>query len=214
MAGIKRDSLITLLEMVMGRLPDDERTEAWSLKFYSKSREYMKSLLAKSRMIGVKLVSVRGMTATADVRAKVINILVVSDPYVNVEDLRGLFSYIQFRSIDISELELENVTDMSRWFQSCHKLKEVKFNRNTDFSKVRSIYEIFADCTSLRKVDLSFANFRSLENAEMAFFNCRELESISVNKTFRPKSTACIFNLCNHKHELELEMSRNTGMVF
>lgn len=173
MACIKRDSLITLLEMVMGRLPDDEHAESWSLKFYSKSREYMKSLLAKSRMIGVKLVSVRGMTAKADTRDKVIHIFVESDPYVNVEDLRGLFSYIQFRSIDISELELENVTDMSRWFQSCHKLKEVKFNRNTDFSKVRSIYEIFADCTSLKKVDLSFANFRSLESAGLAFFNCR-----------------------------------------
>lgn len=214
MASIKRDSLITLLEMVECRLPDDDGTESWSLKFYSKSREYMKSLLAKSRMIGIKLVSVRGMIATADARAKVISIFVASDPYVNVEDLRNLFSYIQFRSIDLSELELENVTDMSRWFNGCHKLKEVKFNRNTDFSKVRSIYEIFADCTSLRKVDLSFANFRSLESAGMAFFNCRELESISVNETFRPKSTAGIFNLCSHKHELELEMSMNTGMVF
>lgn len=214
MAGIKRDSLITLLEMVMYRLPDDESDESWSLKFYSKSREYIKSLLAKSRMIGVKLVSVRGMTATADVRAKVINIFVESDPCINVENIRNLFSYMQFRSIDISELELENVTDMSCWFRGCHKLKEVKFNRNTDFSKVRSIYEIFADCTSLKKVDLSFANFRSLESAGLAFFNCRELESISINKTFRPKSTAGIFNLCSHKHELELEMSRNTGMVF
>lgn len=214
MASIKRESLITLLDMVMNRLPDDEREESWSLKFYSKSREYMKSLLAKSRMIGVKLVSVRGMTATADMRAKVINIFVESDPYVNVEGLRHLFSYIPFRSIDISELELENVTDMSCWFLGCHKLKEVKFNRNTDFSMVRSIYEIFADCPLLKKVDLSFANFDSLENADMAFFDCRELESISINKTFRPKSTAMIFNLCSHKHELELEMSRNTGMVF
>lgn len=214
MADIKRESLITLLDMVMNRLPDDESEELWSLKFYSKSREYMKSLLAKSRMIGIKLVSVRGMTAKADTRDKVIHIFVESDPYVNVDGLRHLFSHIPFRSIDISELEIENVTDMSCWFLGCHKLKEVKFNRNTDFSKVRSIYEIFADCPLLKKVDLSFANFGSLESAGMAFFDCRELESVSVNKTFRPKSTTGIFNICSHKHELELEMSRNTGIVF
>lgn len=214
MAYISRESLTNMLEMTMSRLPDDERAESWSLKFYSKSSEYIKSFLAKAQMIGVRLVSVRGMVANADMRDKVIHIFVESDPCVNVENITHLFSYIQFREIDISELELENLTSLFGWFLGCHKLKEVKFNKNTDFSRVKSAYKMFAGCVSLKKVDLSFAHFDSLENAYMAFLNCRELESISVNETFRPKSASGIFSLCDHKHKLELEMRKNTGMVF
>ncbi len=213
MANIKRTSLITLMDIATSGLPDDEYKEKWSLEISSKSSRYIKSIVTKAQMIGIRLAQTRGMAANIDMDNSVIHIFVESDPCVNVENLNHLFSYIQFRSIDISKFEIENLTDLSRWFLGCYKLKEVKFNRNTDFSRVKSVYKMFADCTELRKVDLSFANFDSLENADMAFFNCSKLESVSVNRSFRPYSADGIFDLCGHRHELALEMSRNTGIV-
>ena len=82
-------------------------------------------------------------------------------------------------SLDLSNFNTENVTNMRNMFSVCVKLKELnleKFNTN----KVTDMSNMFCGCDSLTSLNLSNFNTKKVEHMESMFFGCKSLTSLNL----------------------------------
>ena len=77
--------------------------------------------------------------------------------------MRNLFTSCELlQSIDFSNLDLQNVTDMRDMFQGCVSLKSFKFNFKTKL--LEDISGLFGNCASLQSIDLSGLYTKNIKN--------------------------------------------------
>ena len=119
----------------------------------------------------------------------------------------------QLVSIDLTNLDTSNVTNMSSMFESCSGLKSLNVS-NFNTSNVTDMSQIFAFCSGLKTLDLN--NFDTSKVTTMAsmFHNCTGLTSLDVSNFNTSKVTTMLsmFYKCAGLTSLDLS-NFNTSEV-
>ena len=106
-------------------------------------------------------------------------------------------------SLDLSDFDTSNITNIESMFNGCLKLKEIKGMNKFTTNNVITMNAMFQDCSVLEYLDLSNFDTSKNINMECMFNRCYKLKEIKginkfiTNKTINMK---IIFNCC---HELE-----------
>ena len=80
--------------------------------------------------------------------------------------------------IDLSGINLESFSNMTRIFANCENLKKIIFGKDT--KKVDYIEEAFSGCSSLNELDLSSFNTHNVLDMSSLFSGCHSLSSIDI----------------------------------
>jgi len=118
-------------------------------------------------------------------------------------------------SLDLSNFNTANVTNMKGMFNHCHKLKEIKGINKFITNKVTTMNSMFQQCIELEYLDLSNFNTANVTDMKMMFNECHKLkEIIGINKFITNKVTTMsgMFQQCNGLEYLDLS-NFNTANV-
>ena len=80
-------------------------------------------------------------------------------------------------SIDLSNLDTSNVTNMSKMFSSCNSLNIITGLENLDTSNVTDVSMMFEYCSSLTTLDLSLFDMSEVTTTDYMFMGCSNLSS-------------------------------------
>ncbi len=127
---------------------------------------------------------------------------------------QGMFAYLtNVESLDLTNLDTSNITNMSSMFQGSSSLKEIKLS-NFNTSKVTSMQSMFNGCSSLMSLDLSSFDTSKVTNMGSMFNGCNSLTSLELSN-FNTNSLTMINNMftnCSKLKEIDLS-SFNTNNV-
>lgn len=124
------------------------------------------------------------------------------------------------KSLDLSGFDTSNVTNMSRLFQRCESLEEIKGIENWDVSKVKSFGYMFDSCFNLKSLDLSKWNTVSATNRsnteggfngfERMFINCKGLTYLNLSNFTNNNGATCVEMIagCWSLNGVDLDMSK------
>ena len=145
--------------------------------------------------------------------------------------MEGMFYGWNGTSIDLSDLDTRNITNMHWMFCSCEKLTTLNLNNfntsnvinmedmfgiceslttlnisNWDTSKVTNMSWMFDDCISLTTLDVSKWNTSNVTNMNFMFMNCESLTTLNVYKwnTSNVTSMRCMFDGCKSLTTLDV----------
>ncbi len=138
------------------------------------------------------------------------------------EIFRGCNSLEEVDLSDISTKSLNNIGGQygSSMFNGCINLKEIKFGKNFDTSRVDSMIMMFNGCSSLEKLDLSMFDTSNVTSMASMFQGCTKLKKIKGLENFDTRNvtdmgiawSAGMFGNCSSLEELDLR-SFNTSQV-
>lgn len=106
---------------------------------------------------------------------------------------------INVTSIDISNINLSAVTDMSNMFSSCSSLENLSFS-NTTTNKLTDTSSMFSGCWELKNIPLFDTS--GVTNMQNMFDNCRKLETISLFDTSSATNMQNMFSSCYKLEEI------------
>ena len=125
-----------------------------------------------------------------------------------ITNLKGFFEgCTNIISLDLTNFNTLNVTNMEFMFNKCKKLKEIKGIDKFITNKVETMRGIFLECNALEHLDLSNFNTSNVINMEGMFNKCNKLkEIIGINKFITNKVTTMrvMFQHCNDLEYLDL----------
>ena len=110
-------------------------------------------------------------------------------------------------SIDFSNFDSINVTDMSYMFNNCYQLKEIKGLDKFNTSDVNNMTSMFQFCENLKILDLSNFDTSLVRDMSYMFNKCYELKEIKgINKFNTSKVTdmSSMFKECEELKYLDL----------
>ena len=84
-------------------------------------------------------------------------------------------------SLDLSNFNTENVTEMCYMFSSCFSLISLNLS-NFNTQNVKNMDSMFSSCNSLQLIDLSNFNTKNVINMNNIFGQCYSLQSIDLSK--------------------------------
>ena len=84
-------------------------------------------------------------------------------------------------SIDLSNLNTQNLYIMKNMFYGCNSLSSINFT-NINTENVEDMTGLFSECSSLTSVNLSNFNTKNVINMSWMFDGCVSLKSIDVSK--------------------------------
>ena len=111
---------------------------------------------------------------------------------LNNTSYRGLFAYRnENKDIDVSILDSSNVTDMSYMFANTFSLMNSKIVNleSLDFSKVKTVNNMFANSLVSGAFDLSGKSFPELTTTDRMFYDTGSITSIDMSNVDMPKVT-------------------------
>ena len=121
-------------------------------------------------------------------------------------------------SIDLSELDTRNTTNMSEMFRSCNSLTNLDLS-NFDTSNVTNMSYMFNNCNSLTNLDVSNFDTSKVKGMSWMFSSCRGLTNLDVSNfdTSNVTSMRGMFSSCSSLTSLDLrsfDTSNVTDMGF
>ena len=121
----------------------------------------------------------------------------------------------QLKSVDLSGLSGERLTDMHVMFCECNNLPEIKFPNNLDTSKVTNMRYMFGYCRKLTALDLSMFNTSSVTNMAHMFRECNSLESLNLSSfnTSKVQTMEFMFDQCKSLKTLNLSSFDLSGLI-
>ena len=132
----------------------------------------------------------------------------------NVTDMRSMFYYCSsLTSLDLSNFNTSNVTDMNRMFQYCSSLTSLDLS-NFNTSNVTYMSSMFENCKSLTSLDLSNFNTSKVIGMDGMFEYCSSLTSLDLSN-FNTSNVTYIWYMfagCSSLTSLDLS-SFNTSNV-
>ena len=124
----------------------------------------------------------------------------------NVTDMRRMFSTcISLKSIDLSNLKVKNVEKIDGLFSGCCSLENVNLS-NFNTEKVTDMSDLFDSCSSLKSVDLSNFNTKNVTSIKEMFSGCSALEYINLSNfnTSNVNNMESLFGECSSLKEIDL----------
>ena len=98
----------------------------------------------------------------------------------NVTDMSDMFNSCgKLTAIDVSKFNTSNVTSMTSMFYGCRALTSVTGFAGKDMSSCKSMNNMFLNCYNLTTIDFSGANLSSVTNMSNMFDN---LDNMSIAK--------------------------------
>ncbi len=123
--------------------------------------------------------------------------------------------WLNLQTIDLSNADMSQVTNMHGIFMGCGKLQSINFG-NCNTSNVTEMAAMFLFCESLISLDLSGFNTSSLTNTDAMFANCFNLKFIIVSDNWDVSNVTDsedMFYRCeNLKGQNGLNSSSNLGV--
>ena len=100
-------------------------------------------------------------------------------------------------SLDVSNFDTSNVTDMSAMFGVCLSLISLDLS-NFNTSNVTDMRSIFYGCSSLTSLNLSNFNTSNVTDMSWMFYNCLSLISLNINNfnTLKVTNMSHMFSNC------------------
>ena len=93
---------------------------------------------------------------------------------------KGIFAYTQFKYIDVSNWDVNNIKNMSHLFCYCWEIKELNLS-NWDVSNVEDMNNMFWGCESLKLLDLSKWDVSKVKDMSGMFYSCKSLTKIDIS---------------------------------
>ena len=107
-------------------------------------------------------------------------------------------------TVDLTNLDTSNLTDMAYMFYGMTKLTTVDFG-GLDMTSITNMEYMFSGCTSLTSLDIKSLNLSNVTNMEYMFSSCSSLNEIDMNGLI---SENCIkspsFNGCTNLKHIDL----------
>ena len=98
-----------------------------------------------------------------------------------VTDMSKLFdSCGKLKTLDLSNFDTSNVTNMWYMFTRCEKLTTLNLS-NFNTSKVTNMSDLFAYCSNLTTLDLSNFNTSKVTNMSEMFYFCSRLKTLDLS---------------------------------
>lgn len=119
----------------------------------------------------------------------------------------------KLKTVNMSNLDTSNVTDMGAMFDDCSSLQSISF-KGLNLSKVKNMCAILEGCRALKSVDFTGVNTKSLTDMSFMFNDCRNLKEIDMTSFNTEKVTAMyyMFQYCISLKNVKLQ-SFNTSKV-
>ena len=116
-------------------------------------------------------------------------------------------------SLDLSNFNTSNVTNMYGMFSSCSSLTSLDLN-SFNTSNVISMNSMFTGCSSLTTLDLNNFNTSKVTNMANMFFSCSSLTELNLSNfnTLNVTDMSCMFSYCSSLTSLDLS-NFNTSNV-
>ncbi|MBR5036303.1 MAG: BspA family leucine-rich repeat surface protein [Prevotella sp.] len=132
------------------------------------------------------------------------------DSFTSYKGLTGLANWFKncsgLTSIDLSNLNTENVTSMHYLFYGCSGLTELDLSGfNTE--NVTTMQYMFSGCSGLTELDLSGFNTENVTTMYYMFSNCTNLQTITFGPQFTTANVtemSSMFSNCSALTELDL----------
>ena len=126
----------------------------------------------------------------------------------DLTDLIGFFEgCTNIISLDLSNFDSRNITNMKCMFSGCQKLKEIKGLDHLITNKVTSMKAMFQNCQEITFLDLSNFDTSNVTNMSFMFTGCNSLKEIKgINKLITDKVIEMegMFNYCKELEYLDL----------
>ena len=106
---------------------------------------------------------------------------------------RIFYLCINVISIDLSEFDFSQVTDMQHMFRDCINLETINFG-NINTSSAENMRSLFYNCSNLISIDVSKFDTSSVTHMGWMFFGCTSLKSIDVSN-FNTKNIENMYSL-------------------
>lgn len=132
----------------------------------------------------------------------------------NVTDMSYMFSGITaLESLDLSSFITKNVTNMSGMFDDCSSLTQLDVSY-FDTSNVTNMYSMFSGCSNLTQLDLTNFNTNQVTSMSSMFSYCSKLTQLDVShfNTSQVTSMSYMFAYCSNLTQLDLS-NFDTGQV-
>ncbi len=96
--------------------------------------------------------------------------------------MERMFAYCKYLndSLNLSNFDTSNVTDMSMMFYDCETLTSLDLS-NFDTSKVTNMYGMFSNCNSLTNIDISNFNTSNVISMGNMFYGCSSLKTLDLS---------------------------------
>ena len=110
-------------------------------------------------------------------------------------------------SVDLSNLDTSNVTEMEYMFACCEQLKRIKGIEKLKTNKVINMKGIFEECCELEELDLSNFDTSKVTDMKLMFSNCAKLKRIKGLENFNTSQVVdmqAMFQQCIGLEELDL----------
>ncbi|MBE6870202.1 MAG: BspA family leucine-rich repeat surface protein [Ruminococcus albus] len=105
------------------------------------------------------------------------------------EDSSALFNrFSECTSMDLSNADTSNVTDMSLMFIHCHSLVSLDLS-NFNTGNVKNMDSMFYNCNSLTSLDLSSFDTNNVTCMDAMFYDCMSLTSLDLSSFYTRKVT-------------------------
>ena len=125
---------------------------------------------------------------------------------VKIKDCSGLFSLCEgLTSVDLSELDTSEATDMSTMFTSCNGLVTLDLS-TLNTSNVTDMGAMFSYCQNLTELDLSNFDTSNVTNMTGMFYYCDDLTTLKLSKfnTSNVRDMGQMFYRCQKLTGLDL----------
>ena len=107
--------------------------------------------------------------------------VVFKNPSMVVNTERMFYKCELLTKLDISNLNISNVTDMGEMFYECELLEEIAVSK-WNISKVTNMRGMFYGCKALKGLSINTLDVSKVENMSEMFSGCKSLKELDLNK--------------------------------
>lgn len=119
----------------------------------------------------------------------------------SVENMKNMFAWCKFESIDVSSFKTGKVKDMSYMFYYCKQLSSLDLS-SFNTSNVENMDNMFQTCVELASIDVSSFNTKKVKSMKTMFYECYKLTSLDLS-SFETDNVENMSNLFGECYELE-----------
>ncbi len=122
-----------------------------------------------------------------------------------ITDMSRMFAYYGFRSLDLSNFNTSNITNMDDMFSECQGMQSIDLS-SFDTSNVKNMYGMFHNCYSLETLDLSGFNTSNVKYMSSMFYDCYSLKTLDLSNfnTSNVESMWGMFSGCQNLQSIDL----------
>ena len=138
---------------------------------------------------------------------------VVAKPGAKAKTCLAMFSdFLELEEVDLHDLDISEVSDMSYMFQNCTSLKSIDLS-GMDVSSVQKFVRFFKGSDSLTSIRLNGWKVNSGAHTEEFFQDCEELEEVYCEDPIIRKEALLVHNAAESPDDPSL-ITRNAEATF